>query len=146
MVPWVARRGGDVRLVPPPWGRPAIRVVLVVAVRVGVIARREHGAPDPPQQRRGAVVGGVATLRDVARSDEGYRGPDRRDGDAGAAAFAFARRRDRRRPRRDTAHQPAAADRRDGGVATRPPHHPARERIAARVLPRCPQLPGLPPP
>src|SRR2546425_7183471 len=110
---WAPRRGGAAPWIPPHWGPPAMRVVLVVAVRVGVIARREDRAPDPPQQRRGAVVGGVATLRDVARPDYSHGGPDRRDGDAGTTTLAFARRRDRRRPRRDTTHHPAAADRLD---------------------------------
>src|SRR3989441_9050648 len=75
---WAPRRGGAAPWIPPHWGPPAMRVVLVVAGGVGVSARREDRAPDPPQQRRGAVVGGVATLRDVARPDEGHGGRDRR--------------------------------------------------------------------
>src|SRR6266704_1201853 len=99
------------RLVLAPRRTPAIDVVLVVAVRIGVITRGEERATDAAEQRRGAVVGVVAALADVTRAGQRHRTGRGRHCDLGTALFGFARRRDRRRSSRDAGHEPIAVDR-----------------------------------
>src|SRR5947199_3292317 len=130
VIPW---GWTSARLMPPPRGVIAVRVVPGRAVGIRVVASPADSPRNVVEQSRRGFGVAVGYVSGAHQHHGGARWSHR---DGRGAALPFTRRRDRRRARRYAAHEPAAVDRRGRRVAALPGHGPAHQRIAVRVLGR----------